>query len=302
MIVLDAAARALLALGDPDHARSMICQLSKFETDDLRQLLTVFDLATAAGDGSTAALAVERLRSIEGENGCVWKYADGTTYLQRARSGDAQALDRASARAIELEERHREWWGTDLLLGQLAEQQNKPEEAVAHYFRVLEQSGDAPSVAQRLVALLLRMERYNDIDRLVQQLRSQGRDVSEIALIRAVAAIRHKDAEGGLARAREFLSEASNNPTDLLLLGRLYVLAGKLKEADRPLRRALELAPGSSDAWLSYIQLLALTDRRDLAARLADQAGKRLAPDLGLLVTARRKSFLATRRVPARPT
>ena len=291
MLIKDLAT-ALLALGDRERSVQLMSQLASRQPEDLPTQMSMFDLATVVGDHSEVAKVVERLRKIEGENGTNWRYADGLYYLELARAGDKQAMEHALTRTVELEQQRRDWWGTALLRAQVAEQQNKLDEAAANYFRVIELANETPFVARRLVSLLTRMEQYDRIDRVLQMLKDRGQDVSELTLISALIAIRRNDPERGLAQAREVLDENSTNLSDLLLLGRMYVLARKLGDADRPLKRALELAPGSSDAWLSYIQLLALTNRKDQAAKLIVEAGKRLSAELGPVVQARAYELL----------
>jgi cellulose synthase operon protein C len=291
MLIKDLAT-ALLALGDRERSVQLMSQLASRQPEDLPTQMSMFDLAMVVGDHSEVAKVVERLRKIEGENGTNWRYADGLYYLELARAGDKQAMEHALTRTVELDQQRRDWWGTALLRAQVAEQQNKLDEAAANYFRVIELANETPFVARRLVGLLTRMEQYDRIDRVLQMLKDRGQDVSELTLISALNAIRRNEPERGLAQAREVLDENSTNPSDLLLLGRMYVLARKLGDADRPLKRALELAPGSSDAWLSYIQLLALTNRKDQAAKLIVEAGKRLSAELGPVVQARAYELL----------
>ena len=124
----------------------------------------------------------------------------------------------------------------------------------------------------------------------MQVIEGRGQDVNELTLITALDAIRRNDTERGLARLRKVLDESSTNPSDLLLLGRMYILAGRLQDADRPLKRALELAPGSPDAWQSYIDLLARTNRKSQALTLVAEAGKKLPANVAPLVQARARS------------
>ena len=167
-----------------------------------------------------------------------------------------------------------------------AETEHKLEEAVKEFTRAIDLGNESPQVARALVGLLSRLERYEELDRLVQKLKERRQDVSELTLITALDDLRRNQTERGLARARQVLSESSGNPADLLLLGRLYLLAGKVDQADRPLKRALELAPGSPDAWLAYIQVLAQSNRKEQAVKLVDEAGRRLPAEVSPVIQA----------------
>ncbi|HKM54259.1 MAG TPA: tetratricopeptide repeat protein, partial [Isosphaeraceae bacterium] len=84
------------------------------------------------------------------------------------------------------------------------------------------------------------------------------------------------------------ISESSSDFSDHLLLARLYTIAGQFAGADKELRRAIELAPGVPETWLSYLEhVVAVTRQADQARAVIEAASKALPPNQSALTLAR---------------
>ena len=154
--LVEALARASLALGEPERSVQLLGQLAESQPEDRRIQLEMLDLVTAVGDLAEVPRIVNRLRAIEGEKGATWRYAEAIHHL--AGPGRRPDGDRPGpvAHTIEVEILQGDWWGASLLRGDLAELENKPEKAVDHYTRAIELGNDSPFLARRLAGLLLR--------------------------------------------------------------------------------------------------------------------------------------------------
>ena len=137
-----------------------------------------------------------------------------------------------------------DWWGGWSLRGRLAELAGKPEDAVRDYLRAIDLGAMQPELARRLVALLYQLKQFDQIDQVVQKLTERGMALDELKLATALNALRRQDFDRAVTLAREVIPETSKSYFDLFFLSRMLLAAGRTTEAEKPLKRALELAPG----------------------------------------------------------
>src|SRR5208337_2455013 len=100
----------------------------------------------------------------------------------------------------------------------------------------------------------------------------------DLAIATAYSAIRDKDYERGLALARHVIPASSTKYGDHLALGRILFSSGKVEEAGKEFRRALDLAPSVPQTWQSWVEYLARTNQAQAARDAAAAAEKALSP------------------------
>jgi tetratricopeptide (TPR) repeat protein len=293
-VLFEALAKASLALGEPDRSVQLLRQLASRLPGNISAQIRMVELATAGGDLPQAALGVKQIRRIEGESGVNWRYANGLHQLALARSGDQQALEQVRLRISELEQ-HPQWWGASALRAQLAELQGSPDEAARNYLRAVELGTDRMLLVRRVMALLDRLQRFEEMDRVARQLMERGRPFGELALIRAMSALRRNRTDEALAIVRQFVEGGAGSPDDFLFAGQLLLGYGKPEEAEKPLRKATEMAPGSADAWLAYLRFLVHANRKQEAAALLSKLGDVLPAERALLAQAQAQELLGDR-------
>src|SRR5208282_6071043 len=110
---------------------------------------------------------------------------------------------------------------------------------------------------------------FDDIDRLVKNLRDRGIAAEDLAIATAFNAIRIKDYERGLVLARHVIPASSTRYGDHLALGRILMTSGKVEEAGKEFRRALDLAPSVPQTWQSWVEYLACTNQTKAARQAA---------------------------------
>jgi tetratricopeptide (TPR) repeat protein len=103
--------------------------------------------------------------------------------------------------------------------------------------------------------------------------------LNEITLFKVNDAIRKKNYDGAIKLARQVFPETSKNFSDHLMLGRVFMTAGKTDEAGKEFYRAVELGPGVPDPWLTYVQFLVQTKQPDKARAAALAARQALPAD-----------------------
>jgi tetratricopeptide (TPR) repeat protein len=250
-------------------------------------LARLCDLAIEAGDHAGARRTVSQLRTVEGKDGSLSRYAEVEILIDLARRGDARALHQVPRLISEIALIRGDWWGVSVLKAQVAEAQDRLEDAIDHYLDAIKRGKVPPATARRALDLLNRMQRYNEIDGVVANLSSRGMELEDLKLARAFTALRRREFDRAVAIARETIPEMSNNPFDHITLGQILREAGKSDEAGREFRRALELGPKIPAAWLAQVEYLVGRKDTEQAQALTELARTTLSRDVADLTLAR---------------
>ena len=282
---LDRLALVEMLRGEPTLARQYWRELVALQPGNLRVLLALFNLSMEAADHADALGLVSTMRKAEGEQGTFWRFAHATLLIDQARRGENKAR-KASADdlgvlrrlASELAERRPDWWGAPLLQAEIAELEGRYDDVIAAYQRAIDLGNSQPAIVRRLIGVLSDQKRFDDIDWLVKNLRDRGIAVEDLAIATAFNAIRKKDYERGLALARHVIPTSSTRYGDHLALGRILMTSGKVEEAGKEFRQAVDLAPSVPETWQSWVQYLARTNQAQAARDAAAAAEKALSP------------------------
>ncbi len=254
---LDRLAQTELRLREPALARQYWNELVAVQPDNFNALLSLFDLSLQSNDLAGARELVAKIRKVEGDReGTQWRFTEAALDLDEYRrdpKGASQKLQAAGELASMISELRPGWWGGPVLKGQMAELKGLTDEAIEQFKQAVSLGDLQPAIVRRLMGMLYRNpgEQANQIEQLVSVLRSKGFPVEDLTISDALGAIGKGDVTRGLALARQAIPESSTNFSDHLTLARLYTVAGQHAGADKELRRAIELAPGVPETWLS---------------------------------------------------
>jgi tetratricopeptide (TPR) repeat protein len=272
----DELAKAWLRLGETKRARATWRELLALQPGNLRVMSILEDVAVEAGDHTEARELMARLRELEGEEGMRWRFAEVAILIDQARRGDRKALETAQPLVSEIFARHPDWWGVAVLRAEVAEVQGRLDDAVRYYEDAIRMGNTPPSVPRRLITILDQLQRFDQINALVDTLAIRGLETEELSLATALAALRKGDFARAVAVARQTLPETSKSPNDHLALGRILLAAGQTEEAGRELKLAVDLGPGLPGTWLSYVGYLVQAKQTDKARSAIEEARKAL--------------------------
>jgi tetratricopeptide (TPR) repeat protein len=274
--LLDALGMAWLRLGERDRAREAWRELLQKQSGNRRVLMQLIELAIEAGDHPEARQLASRLRELEGGEGTQWRYAEVQILIDLARRGDLKVLDQVPALIGEISLRRGAWWGVDVLKAQVAEAEDRPEEAIQHYLDAIKEGNTQPGLVRRAVSLLYRMQEFDQIDALVEILASQGVEPEDLKLVTALNALRRGERDRAIAIARQTLPQASSDPFDHVGMGQILQAAGRTQEAAAEFHRALELGPRIPGVWLAQVRHLVKSGQTDKARAAVEAADKAL--------------------------
>ncbi|WP_339900112.1 tetratricopeptide repeat protein [uncultured Gilvimarinus sp.] len=146
-------------------------------------------------------------------------------------------------------------------LGQLAEQNEQPEQAIQHYLKV-QQGDDFAHAIARALTIQLQLGNLQDTDELYQQLREQLPEQHErLALMYSQSLLEAGEDAAALTVLDDALLESPNNSNLLYARSMLHERAGDIAQAEADLRTILEYDPNNPAALnaLGYI----LADRTE---------------------------------------
>jgi tetratricopeptide (TPR) repeat protein len=143
-----------LLAGKRDEAVRLWTRWAHDRADDLRPRLVLFDVAGQAGQEEALPALVQEVRTIEGEEGALWRYLEAVRLELKARHGRREALAEARALLAEASSRRPSWSRLPLLAAHLDELEQKPARALENYLQAIELGDRQPSVLKRATQLL----------------------------------------------------------------------------------------------------------------------------------------------------
>ena len=126
-----------IRLGEPALARQYCRELAELQPANLQVMMVEFDLALQATDDQDAQVLVNKIRTVEGNEGTTWRFGQAALLLDRARRGKTKDLSAARVLAAEIAERRPSWWGSPVLNAEIAEIDGQPDGAIMNYRRAI---------------------------------------------------------------------------------------------------------------------------------------------------------------------
>lgn len=245
--------------------------------DDLRVQSVLFDLALQADDEPLAGRALEAMRRLEAGAGPTSGYGSAVLLIQRAKQGKPELLDEARARLDRVAAQRRSWPAVPLALAEIEALRENPEQAIAHYREAIQLGERSPRAVRQLVQLLYQRQRYAEADQVIRDFQKQQALSGDLRKLAADVSLRNQDPERAMKLAREAVTADSRDHRDCLWLGQTLAAAeGQSAEAEKLLRRAVELNDQVPETWVALVQFLAGRRRVADAETVIGQAKAKL--------------------------
>ena len=148
------------------------------------------------------------------------------------------------------------WSKGYLLQGLLAESRGKFEQAAEAYQEAIRLGEQQPLACQRLISLLMQMDRLAEADRYLQLLQDQAAGSEALSSLEINVAARRGQFDRALETARRSVQARPQDPIAHLGLGQVLSASGKTAEAETELKQAAELAPADTRTLRALFRLL----------------------------------------------
>ena len=280
--------------GVEDRLRVLVAKAARAFPADLDLQLARFQQDLRDPDrkkGLTAAEAdLKAIRAIDNEeegtgDGTMIRYCEAYLGIEKIRPQfDPKNPQAVQAQAAEVEkwlaeirQRRPDWPGLALLQGDVDYYQGRSTSAVENYQKAINAGNRSVVLIQRTTQLLLQLGRTAEADKLLQEIQTPGVALAsspDLKRLAATAALGVGDYERALKEARDAVTGDTKNVNDLVWFGQVLWLAsrqaaadgrveeakGRRIEAEKVLRRAVELAGDLPAAWLILVRVLASSD------------------------------------------
>lgn len=206
-------------------------------------------------DGELEALAhrERQMRELEGPDGAFWRFLRGLRLAAEAQGPDDARLSAAARLQTEIEMARPNWPAGYLLKGRLAEEQKRPDDAIAAYSTALRLGERRTQVYAYLARLLYQQQRYGEAQVLLDELKRRQQLPIGLAELEFAVDIRGGNLDPAIEAARR---QVDRNPLDAVghvWLGQLLALRDEQQSAEAALRRGVELAPQDARPWMALL-------------------------------------------------
>ncbi len=281
---------------DYNHARRLCRRLAEAEPNNLRAWLVLYDLALRARDDRDMDRVLGEVNRIEGQ-GPLWQYGRA---LYLALQDDPKLLPQALSLLASAAAARPVWSRVPLLAATVYDQQGEEEDALEHYVEAIKLGERDPTAVQRAIQLLADRQRFFEADQLIRRIEQHRTPFSSgLARIAAEVSLRLEDFDRALEMARHAASE-SREYRDHAWLGLVLEILGQrakrqgqeddstsaFVEAEKEMRRAIELAPKEAESWVTLLGFLARTGQDEKFDQAALAAQKNLPADVAPLALA----------------
>ncbi|MBY0523237.1 MAG: tetratricopeptide repeat protein [Gemmataceae bacterium] len=280
--------RGLIVAGlrseDVPLLRQLTNRLLALQPSDCETRLLQFRLALQDRDADACRRLVKELREQEGEDGSAWRYADAAQRVRFAAAGDRAALAEARTRLVEAAKARPNWSLLVLLDAEVCEREGNVEGALEKYRQAIAMGDRQPQVVRRAVQLLHERRRYAEAQDVLRKLEEQTPLTGDLGRLAAeVSFFNHAAPEQTLELARRAVSADAKDYRNLLWLGQILGSLKQTEEAEKTLRRAVDLAGDMPETWTSLILFLARNQQKEAAEKALTEARKRLPATQAML-------------------
>jgi len=276
-------------VGDDQQARELWRRVAEQTPNNLQIRLQLLDLAFRSRDDAGVKSTLDEVQRIEGR-GPHWLYGEAVRLSLLAQGKKANPLlDEALKHLAEARTLRPSWARLPLVAATVYEQQGNLSAALESYLQAIDSGESSPLAIRRAISLLYREQRFDKADELLSRFREIPPE-----LLKTAGRI-----DLGLGRFDQALDKAkqsaagSNDYHDHIWLGQLLYENGRrardkglteaadnaLAQAEKSLRRALELADNVPETWISMILFLAGTGETKKAEEAIEQARSKIPAD-----------------------
>jgi tetratricopeptide (TPR) repeat protein len=283
---LDGLAVLKLAQGNPEGAEQALTRLAALQPGNLSVRAVLADALAARSNAERLKTLVEEMRHIEGDEGTWWRYAEAVRRMLGAQAGDRGARQRIRALLAECRKRRPNWRAPLVLEAQLDEMEGNKEGAISNYRLAVNLGERRQDVVRRLVDLYYGKRRYAEAQAVLTRVQPSvspgdlGRLAAEVSLSAGEAP------EQTLQLVRQAVRADSRDYRDHLWLGLILPSLQKSEEAEKELRRAVELGPSHPEPRVALVQHLAGKGKTEEAEKFLAQAAEKLPAEAAPLALA----------------
>jgi tetratricopeptide (TPR) repeat protein len=295
--ILAGVAEAYTQIGDLKQALELWKTMGAEQPRDLTPRLIQFDMALLDGQYGEVERILNELRGIEGEDGSIWRYARARVLIDEYRrnsSNGARAATDTLVRARDLlnqvAQKRPAWSRPPLSQGEIDDLLGNPNIALNGYRHAIDLGDRSALAIRRSIQIYYQQGRFDKADQILRQLQEQLPISGELQRLAAEISVQQADYQRAINLAKKAVANDSPDYKDHIWLGQVLWIVGqrelttgkgdqartRISEAEKELRRAIELGQDKPDAWVALIQFLVLINQRSAAEKAFADAERAL--------------------------
>ncbi|MCE5266389.1 MAG: tetratricopeptide repeat protein [Planctomycetaceae bacterium] len=294
----DGLAQLAMQAGDPKLADDLRRKTAAKQPNNAQVRFAMLERAIAAADVAAAEQAVNDLERVAGRD-ARWNYGKAMLLVLRAQAEkDTQKQKSSLLQSLEyLADAHSlqsDWSRIPLVAGDIYLAMGRRDKALAHYREAMEMGERNPLAALRLLQLLVQRREFVEADKWVRGFERElgGQLPPKLRQAAAEIALGLGDMNRATALARAGVSEDSKEYGEQLWLAQVLATIGQKAKADgekkraedlfaeaqKAVRRAVELEPKLPNTWITLVQFLTTTGQPEKAEKAVEDARQKLPP------------------------
>jgi tetratricopeptide (TPR) repeat protein len=273
--------------GDSKLIKQYVDLLAQKDVNNLEVQFLRLEQAAINQDLAGLEEALKDVKKVEGE-GPLWLFGQARLLAVKAmKESNPGLLDEALQNLAQARDLRPSWSRIPLLTGTIYDQQKKSDQALKYYQEAIDMGEHSPAAVRRTIQILFQKQRYADADKLLRQLdRLQVPFTPELTRLWVELLFQQGEFDLAVAKARQVISEKSDDYKEHLWLGQILGIAARranmqkhgkefsdlAAEAEKSLRRAVELKGDVPETWVALVGFLSSVDKTSAAEEVIDLA------------------------------
>jgi cellulose synthase operon protein C len=260
---------------DADAWQSL-SELQRQMPSDRALLERTLDFAIDHERFAEAETLEKSLHELKGVTPQEWQFHRARRLIRQATAPTDPSLTEAKTLVSEIKQERPTWPSAHLLWGEFLERSGNPEKAADAYQEAIRLGEQRLMVYERLILLLFQLERFSEADKYLAELSSRSATSAGLSTAEISLALRAGQLDKALEAARLGTTRRPTDPLAQVWLGQLLLAAGKPAEAEKSLRRALELGPTDPRAYGAVVNYFIRTKQLERAGAAVEQFSRRI--------------------------
>lgn len=270
-------AHTALFAGDIRLAGELAEKVVALQPHNVEMCCFRFQLAMQDKDPEVSKTWLAKLTAAEGEDGPAQRYASAARLVKFTTADQQGAFNTARTALAEAAKLRPSWAVVPLLEAEICEKEGNTDAALDKYRQAVALGERNPKVVRRVVGLLHERRRYGEAQEVLRQLQEQTPLAGDLGRLATEASLlNHQDPQRTLELARKAVATDAHDYREFLWLGQVLSSLNQTAEAEKALRRAIELQADAPDPWVSLVFLLVRTKQTEAAEEALAEAQKKL--------------------------
>jgi tetratricopeptide (TPR) repeat protein len=234
--------------------------------NNLRLRLLLAEAALQTGKEAVLRQLVEELQRIEGQSGVYWRYCQAVQLIGKARQAQNKVGLQEAQVLLEGVIRQRSAWAPAWIArADLDDLLGNSDQAIDNCRKAIELGERDPRLVRRIVDQLYKRQRFDEAEQEIRRLQKQAPS-ADLTRMMVDLVLRRQDYAGAASQAIDAVPPDSSDYRDHLWLGQVLAAGGqKPEQAEKHLRRAVELGGDKPEAWLVLVHFLVQSKKKQEA-------------------------------------